>query len=110
MSIWGALHRRAVFRNVDPADPRVHRCRVLAPDYHPAPRPDRIRRRPHHDLRLPRLYLLHVRRDILDEIDGPMLRHGLQALHGGKMTVPRSAGKKPNREYLAERFEGFRAT
>lgn len=54
-------------------------------------------------------YLLHVRRDILDEIDGPMLRHGLQELHGGKLTVPRSAAKRPNREYLAERFEAFRA-
>jgi putative restriction endonuclease len=54
-------------------------------------------------------YLIHVRRDVLDEIDGPMLRHGLQELHGGKLVVPRSAGKKPNREYLAERFEAFRA-
>jgi putative restriction endonuclease len=54
-------------------------------------------------------YLVHIRRDVLDEIDGPMLRHGLQELHGGKLTVPRSPAKKPNREYLAERFERFRA-
>lgn len=54
-------------------------------------------------------YLVHVRRDVLDEIDGPMLRHGLQDLHGEKLTVPRSPAKKPNREYLAERFDAFRA-
>jgi putative restriction endonuclease len=54
-------------------------------------------------------YLVHIRRDVLDEIDGPMLRHGLQELHGGKLTVPRSPAKKPNREYLAERFEAFLA-
>jgi putative restriction endonuclease len=54
-------------------------------------------------------YLVHVRRDVLDEIDGPMLRHGLQELHGARLTVPRSPAKKPNREFLAERFEAFRA-
>ena len=54
-------------------------------------------------------YLIHVRRDVLDEIDGPMLRHGLQELHGAKIVVPRSARQKPNPDYLAERFDAFRA-
>jgi putative restriction endonuclease len=52
---------------------------------------------------------IHLRRDILDEVDGPMLRHGLQEVHGTKLILPRSVEKRPNREYLAERFERFRA-
>lgn len=54
-------------------------------------------------------YRLHVRRDILEELDGPMLRHGLQELHGGTLILPRRVVDRPNREYLAERFEEFRA-
>lgn len=54
-------------------------------------------------------YRIHLRNDVLEEIDGPMLRHGLQELHGEHIQVPRKAGQKPRRDYLAERFERFRA-
>jgi putative restriction endonuclease len=54
-------------------------------------------------------HLIHVRRDVLEEIDGPMLRHGLQELHGERIHVPRRVANRPNRDYLAERFERFRA-
>lgn len=54
-------------------------------------------------------YRIHLRRDVLDEIDGPMLRHGLQELHGGRIQLPRRVGLKPRRDYLAERFERFNA-
>ncbi len=54
-------------------------------------------------------YLIHIRDDILEETDGPMLRHGLQQMHGEKIVVPRAEDAKPNRDYLAERFERFRA-
>lgn len=53
-------------------------------------------------------YGIHVRRDVLEEADGPMLRHGLQDLHGAKLLVPRPTRLKPNPDYLAERFEKFR--
>ncbi len=53
-------------------------------------------------------YRLHVRGDVLDEVDGPMLLHGLQGLDGGRLVVPRAAKLRPNRDYLAERFEAFR--
>jgi len=52
---------------------------------------------------------IHIREDVLDEIDGPMLRHGLQEMHGALIRVPGSADLKPRREYLEERFERFRA-
>lgn len=54
-------------------------------------------------------YVIRIRHDILQEHDGPMLEHGLQRLHDGRLTVPRSAELKPNQEYLAERYERFRA-
>ncbi|HET7565102.1 MAG TPA: HNH endonuclease [Gemmatimonadaceae bacterium] len=52
---------------------------------------------------------VHIRHDILDEIDGPMLRHGLQEVHGAKLMLPRHAEHRPNRDFLEERFARFRA-
>lgn len=54
-------------------------------------------------------YIAEVRSDILDEIDGPMLRHGLQELHGATITVPRFHGKRPSRDALEKRYERFQA-
>jgi putative restriction endonuclease len=34
-------------------------------------------------------FKVHVRVDVLEEHDGPMLRHGLQELHGGRIQTPR---------------------
>ena len=53
--------------------------------------------------------LIHIRHDILDEHDGPMLQHGLKEMHGARLTVPRADLLRPNRDYLAERFRRFRA-
>jgi putative restriction endonuclease len=52
---------------------------------------------------------IHVREDILREKDGPMLKHGIQEVAGGRLLLPRADASKPNREFLAERFERFRA-
>lgn len=52
---------------------------------------------------------VHIRADILEERDGPMLRHGLQELHGTKLSVPRQSNLQPNKDFLAERFARFRA-
>jgi putative restriction endonuclease len=54
-------------------------------------------------------YRVHIRPDVLEEHDGPMLRHGLQELHGSSLTLPKTAALYPNRDYLAQRFERFRA-
>ena len=53
---------------------------------------------------------LEVRADILSEIDGPMLRYGLQALAGARLDVPRSRALRPDAQLLAERYERFVAT
>ena len=49
-----------------------------------------------------------VRLDVLEEIDGPMLQHGLQGFQGRQIHVPRIDHLRPNREFLAERYELFR--
>ncbi len=52
---------------------------------------------------------VRVREDILLEVDGPMLKHGLQEMDGHRLALPRHADLKPNRAFLAERYERFRA-
>ena len=48
-----------------------------------------------------------VRLDILEEIDGPMLLHGLQGFQGRLIHVPHADHLKPNRDFLAERYARF---
>jgi putative restriction endonuclease len=45
---------------------------------------------------------------LLRERDGPMLQHGLQGFHGGRIVIPQAAHLKPNSDFLAERYELFR--
>jgi len=54
-------------------------------------------------------YQIHLRRDVLEEHDGPMLKHGFQEIHGRLIQLPRRSEHLPRREYLAERFARFRA-
>lgn len=51
--------------------------------------------------------LILVRRDILDEHDGPMLQHGLKGLHQIHLNVPRRLSDRPDPERLTRRFEEF---
>lgn len=52
---------------------------------------------------------IHIRKDILEEIDGPMLKHGLQEMHGSLIRVPGRQDLHPKPEYLDERFASFLA-
>jgi putative restriction endonuclease len=52
--------------------------------------------------------VIQVRQDILDEIDGPMLVHGLQGFHDKTLRVPKRQSWRPNPEFLEERFEHFK--
>ena len=54
-------------------------------------------------------FKVEIRHDILQEVDGPMLRHGLQDLHGRLISLPSKATDKPDPARLEERFERFRA-
>jgi putative restriction endonuclease len=53
-------------------------------------------------------YVIEIREDVRAERDGPMLRHGLQELHGTTLVLPRRPAERPNQGYLEERFADFR--
>ena len=57
----------------------------------------------------PEDYRVVVRQDILEEVDGPMLRHGIQDMEGSQLRIPRSKKLRPDQELLAVRFEQFLA-
>jgi len=52
-------------------------------------------------------HVVQIRRDILEEIDGPMLLHGLQEMHGSRIAIPRTARFRPDPDRLAARYEQF---
>ena len=52
--------------------------------------------------------VVDVQRKVLAEIDGPMLRHGLQEMAGISLLVPAARRERPDRERLEERYEEFR--
>jgi putative restriction endonuclease len=54
-------------------------------------------------------YRLHVRHDLLEEIDGPMLQHGIKELHDQRIILPHSRDAWPDREKLEYRYERFTA-
>ncbi len=52
--------------------------------------------------------VVEVRADILTEHDGPMLRHGIQELHGRRLLTPRRDQWRPSVDALEQRYEAFR--
>jgi putative restriction endonuclease len=54
-------------------------------------------------------YEVRIDRELLDEVDGPMLRHGLQDMHGRPLRLPKRKAEWPSRDRLATKFAGFAA-
>lgn len=54
-------------------------------------------------------YRVDIRDDLLAEEDGPVLRHGLQALHRRRILLPRRRALWPDRDRLDQRYRRFRA-
>jgi len=52
-------------------------------------------------------YRVSINREVLAEVDGPMLRHGLQEMHGRTITLPARRTDRPDRDLLAWRWERF---
>lgn len=52
-------------------------------------------------------YIVHIDRHLLEEVDGPMLKHGLQDMHGRSISIPERQAEHPSRDGLAARFERF---
>jgi len=53
-------------------------------------------------------YIVHINRQVLTEIDGPMLKYGLQQMDQRPLWVPRRVVEKPDRDRLAARFDVFK--
>jgi len=51
--------------------------------------------------------VVHIHARLLDEIDGPMLKNGLQYFHGARIVQPARPTDRPDPERLALRFEAF---
>lgn len=52
---------------------------------------------------------VQINSKLLQEVDGPMLKHGLQEMHGSIIDVPRTATARPDPERLEIRYEQFKA-
>lgn len=53
-------------------------------------------------------YKVHVPHSIMGEVDGPMLKHGLQEMNGASLLLPSARENLPNQDWLNRRFEQFR--
>jgi putative restriction endonuclease len=52
-------------------------------------------------------YEVRINGELLREIDGPMLRHGLHDMHGTAITQPKRRQDRPSKDALAQRFAEF---
>ncbi|NYG59418.1 putative restriction endonuclease [Nocardioides daedukensis] len=53
-------------------------------------------------------YEVRINADVLQEVDGPMLRHGIQEFHGQQlMVLPERRTERPDPLLLEERFQAF---
>jgi putative restriction endonuclease len=52
-------------------------------------------------------YRVEVLPAVLEESDGPMLRHGLQEVHGWRIQLPKRRAELPDRDLLGERHAAF---
>lgn len=52
-------------------------------------------------------YIIHINTDLMLEVDGPMLKYGIQAMDKRPLHVPARSGDRPDRDRLAVRWEEF---
>ena len=54
--------------------------------------------------------VVKINEPLLHEVDGPMLKHGLQEMHGLRISTPRAKAAQPDPERLDRRFQKFLAS
>ena len=52
-------------------------------------------------------YIIEIRPDLLEETDGPTLKHAIQALHGERIILPRKREEYPAVDLLSTRYDRF---
>lgn len=53
-------------------------------------------------------HVVRINSGLMQEMDGPMLTHGLQEMDGRSITLPKRPADRPSKDRLAERFEEFK--
>lgn len=53
-------------------------------------------------------YKIVVRKELLEEIDGPMLKYGIQEMNGNTIILPKNIIDRPNRESLERKYVEFK--
>jgi putative restriction endonuclease len=53
--------------------------------------------------------VIHIQGRLLEQVDGPMLKNGLQHFHGARILQPSRVDERPDPERLAQRFVAFQA-
>ncbi len=53
-------------------------------------------------------YEVRISQKVMEECDGPMLKHGLQELDGSRIVLPSRTADRPDRDRLAQRFDVWR--
>ena len=54
--------------------------------------------------------IVHIPAAVLKQSDGPTLEKALKAFNGARINLPHHSDDRPNRDYLAERFDLFRCS
>jgi putative restriction endonuclease len=55
-------------------------------------------------------HVVEVRADVRLEVDGPMLKHGIQDVHGWTLEVPNRVADRPDQDLLELRWRSFSGT
>ncbi len=53
--------------------------------------------------------VVEIRSELLSEIDGPMLQHGLKEMNGAQLVGPRQLASRPDKHGLEGRHEEFQS-
>lgn len=54
-------------------------------------------------------YVIEINKEVMEEVDGPVLRHGLQGLHQSSLILPKSKHLYPDQGRLEARYAEFRS-
>lgn len=52
-------------------------------------------------------YVIHINEELMLEVDGPMLKYGIQAMNKRALQVPARPKERPDRDKLAVRYDEF---
>lgn len=52
-------------------------------------------------------YVIKINKKVLEEIDGPMLKYGIQSFEGQRIILPSSKSNWPDKDHLSAKYKIF---